>query len=239
MKKELKGLTPETAIHCPTEADYQLVLDLFGIVGFKRDDMNKGWKEYTTNTCIADKGHAYGRIKFWQEEGYEIVLASDFLTMNQEPESEPQWVFKTDEEMQNFLCEAYRFQKASSLVLDESNSKKFLASKRNPPFEIQCRDGVIIRDPEQWVWIINEQYGVGTCSIERAKERYGDIFWSTEEAATEHRRQSSRVISLGDMVEVTPDQLKTSLESGGLNEPVYVIRSRQANELLNERINGN
>jgi len=210
MKTELKGLNGKVAIHCPTQEEYTQVLDLFPMDAKKRKSMDFGFDKYGNETCIADYGLYYGRIDFWKSEGYTIITASEFIALNtDQPDKERELL----EKYESFL---------DPIVPRTSFIDKFLASIRTPAFSLQCQDGVVT-DPEQMVWFCFKKHVYSVTAKGAKNVSDGTVYFSTEQAALNHRRHNTPAIKLSDMV--------YDAESDS-----YCIGLNAAHNLVNERI---
>jgi hypothetical protein len=128
-----------------------------------------------------------------------------------QPDTEPAWTFKTDEELKNFLA---KFMCSKYATLDA-----YLTSIRTPAFELVTADNVTVTDRDQVLWVINgdqivqyDAYFVGV------KECF-----STKDAAVAHRLHTTPAIKLSDMT---------------FENDYYWISGNVAHNLVNERING-
>lgn len=85
MKKELKGIDENTAVWCPTQEEWEKVLEISGT----NKSLNVAWSIYKTESCLDfdDGGPFYGNRTYYEtEEGRKIITASDFIRLNIEPE---------------------------------------------------------------------------------------------------------------------------------------------------------
>ena len=222
MKKELKGLDSKVAIHCTTPEEKQIVGQmLVDGVDMSPASIEKALIE-DFPICYSIWGSFWGwEYPNWTERnGYTIISAAQFIAMNTEPEAAPAWSFKTDEELAEMMI-AYHDQIPSK----RKSALDFLSSLRKPAFELITADNVKVTDPEQPIfcyyqghdgnWKVNEQPAAAATRTEG--------WFSTEQAAVEHRLHNTPAIKLSDM---TYDAESES----------YCIGLNAAHNLVNERI---
>ena len=76
---DLRGTN--TAIHCPTQADWDKVTE---IAGYRWSTAN--WSDYITDTCITLDKRTNSDIGYLKSKGFTIIPAADFIAANTEAE---------------------------------------------------------------------------------------------------------------------------------------------------------
>lgn len=99
-RKQLKGLSEKTAIHCPEESDAIAVCKLFHEAGWKwkdgRDFLDShDWNYRKEITCYDPSGQVAG-IHYYKERNFTILPAKQFLALNSEQEAESQKLKETE-----------------------------------------------------------------------------------------------------------------------------------------------
>jgi len=214
MKKELKGLGSKVAIHCVTPEEYTQVLDLIPMDAAKRKSMDFGFRQYGNNVCVGiyREDFGFGTTDFWKSEGCSIIPASDFIAMNTSLEASPTWTFKTDDNLKSFV--------AGFLSGNFANFEEYVEMIRKPAFELVTADNVRVTDPEQIVYWVSSSVSKGKASD---MKQWGCLCWASESAALNHRRHNTPAIKLSDMT---------------LFAETYILSKEEAENLVNERING-
>lgn len=150
---------------------------------------------------------------------------------NTEPEAAPAWSFKTDEELAMFYIDFVRFTEKSTIPIEKFAEQpdltpmknalsRFFTSKR---FHFQCEDG-IVTNPEATVYFINGGVAVINMFAKDASTMpHCAPYFSTHAAALNHRRHNTPAIKLSDMT---------------LFAETYILSKEEAENLVNERING-
>jgi hypothetical protein len=215
MKKELKGLDGKVAIHCTTPVELKMIGSMLGIAEW---EINWAIKEIEQGKGVAFDKDNSGRLDYYQEVKYTIIPASLFIALNtDQPDKEPAWTFKTDEELKKFIS---AFASSKSLTISE-----YIRSIRTPAFSLQCRDGVVT-DPDAFVWVIN--YGEQPREVQSEKAlKMGFTCFTTEQAALTHRLHNTEAIKLSDM----------EINLGARGEYYWILKE-DAENLVNERIDG-
>ena len=171
-----------------------------------------------------DGDMAYCKTGMCRKSSYEqsrmVLSASEFIAMNTEPEAALAWSFKTDEELAEMIAKWESRLCKTEGAFEEALD--FLSSLRKPAFELVTADNVKVTDPGLDVWFI-ERIGVVKTEAELAKNDVRDrLYFSTREAALNHRLQNTPAIKLSDM------RLTHGL--------FYQIDKNVAESLVNERI---
>jgi hypothetical protein len=81
---DLRGTN--TAIHCPTQADWDKVSE---IAGYKWESAS--WHNYSKDSCIDMQGKAFGKLGSFIRDGFTIIPAADFIAANAEQGQLPQF----------------------------------------------------------------------------------------------------------------------------------------------------
>jgi len=141
--------------------------------------------------------------------GSECNMSGDEIS-NTEPEAD-----KERKLLEGFL-------NWSGKKIRDEEIDSFLTSLRKPAFELICQDGVVT-DPEQMVWFCFKKHVYSVTAKGAKNVSDGTVYFSTEQAALEHRRHNTPAIKLSDMV--------YDAESDS-----YCIGLNAAHNLVNERI---
>jgi len=98
--EDLRGTN--TAIHCPTQADWDKVTEICGY-----EWLSAAWIKYKENSCIGLSGQWFGPTHLFIDEKHTIIPAADFIAANTEQTPDLTGTRPAIEWLQ-FLPEPYR-----------------------------------------------------------------------------------------------------------------------------------
>ena len=95
-KGDLK-ISKNTVVHCPTKELAQKVLNVAGNLGYKWRytggyDLGGRWDINKEDTCLNLRVISFGERQYFEEKGFKVISAEDFLKLHEAPKGVEQSV---------------------------------------------------------------------------------------------------------------------------------------------------